>query len=95
MTACISVWPDAGVLCNSQCPSELRLGELVSNSWHLGVKVAIAVLVSGLAVACVAVKLWFCFWILRLEKKQRDYLESLSKEQLTPTHVALQVNGLT
>ena len=70
----------AGVLCNPQCPDDLRLGELTSNNWHIGIKIGIVVLINAIAVFCVTMKLASKFWLYRLEKKQTDYLESLDDE---------------
>ena len=58
----------------------LRLGELTSNNWHIGIKIFIAVLIVALALTCVAVKILFSLWLVRLEKKQRNYLESFDKQ---------------
>ena len=69
-----------GVLCNPQCPDELRLGELTSNNWHTGIKIGIAVLINAIAVFCVIMKLASKLWLYRLEKKQNDYLQSLDEE---------------
>ena len=69
-----------GILCNHQCPDELRLGELTSNSWHFGIKLGIAVLINAIAVFCLIMKLASKFWLYRLEKKQADYLQSLDEE---------------
>ena len=44
------VYIHTGSLCNSQCPDELILGEPTSNKWHIGVKLAIVVLVVGLSI---------------------------------------------
>ena len=83
-----------GILCNSQCPDELRLGELTSNNWHTGVKIFIAVLIAGLAALTVLGKIVFCLWLLRLEKKQRDYLKSLKPERNTQDNNTLQVKWI-
>lgn len=78
----------SGVLCNSQCPDELRLGDLTSNDWHIGIKIGIAVLVIGIAFFCVIMKLVFWLWLYRLEKKQTDYLHSLDDDELEVTDSA-------
>ena len=64
-----------GVLCNSQCPDELRLGELTSNKWHTGLKIFIALLIVIPAVGCIIIKVLFRLWLLQLEKKQEEYLK--------------------
>ena len=81
-----------GALCNSQCPDELSLGELTSNNWHIGVKLAIAALINIVALFCVAMKLSFMFWLRQLEKKQRLYLESLDDELESTDEATLPVN---
>ena len=76
-----SLWP--GVLCNSQCPDKLQLGELTSNNWHTGTKVFIALLIIGLAVVCIIVKVVFRLWLFQLEKKQEEYLKQFSDDNDT------------
>ena len=74
-----------GILCNSQCPDELQLGELTSNNWHIGIKIFIAVLITGLAVLCVIIKVLFFFWLRWLEKQQDIHLNSPSYKKLEST----------
>lgn len=88
----LSTPPTTGVLCNSECPDELNLGDLSSNSWHIGIKLAIAALVVGLALCCVIMKVGFVLWLQRLEKKQRDYLQSLDDELESTDDAILPVN---
>ena len=57
-----------GSLCNSQCPDELILGEPTSNKWHIGVKLAIVVLV-GLSITCIVIKWMFFVWLHHLIKQ--------------------------
>ena len=71
---------NAGVLCNSQCPDELQLGELTSNNWHTGVKIFIALLIIVPAVVCIIIKVLFRVWLFQLEKQQKEYLEWHQKE---------------
>lgn len=77
----LHVYTYLGFVCNAQCSGDLRVGELTSNNWHLGVKLFIAVLVVGLAVACIALKIVFIYWLYILKKKQDQYLDSLKKEE--------------
>ena len=84
-----------GVLCNSQCPDKLQLGELTSNNWHTGIKIFIALLIAGLAVVCVAIKILFACWLLRLEKKQYDYINSLDKKLECTNQPTLQVQSIS
>ena len=72
----------AGVLCNSQCPDELRLGELTSNNWHTGAKVFIAFIIIIPAVVCIIIKVIFRLWLFQLEKEQKEYLEKKQNEHL-------------
>lgn len=83
--------PMLGLLCNPQCPDELRLDELTSNNWHFGIKIFIASVVGILAITCVLIKLLFSFWLLRLEKKQSGYLKSLDKDGKKSTSVVHKV----
>lgn len=70
-----------GFICNAQCSGDLRVGELTSNNWHIGVKLFIAALVVGLAVACIALKITFISWLYRLEKRQDEYLDSIEGDE--------------
>ncbi len=81
----------SGALCNSQCPDELQLGVLTSNNWHTGAKIFIALLIISLAIICVIVKTWFSCWLIRLEKKQRDYIKSLDEKVECSNQPTLQV----
>lgn len=83
-----------GVLCNSQCPDELRLGELTSNNWHMGIKIFISVLIIGLAVLCVVIKIVFILWLILLEKKQGNYLTSLDDELESTDNTMLPVQNV-
>ena len=71
------------------------MGELTSNNWHVGVKLFIALLIIGLGVICVIVKVTFVVWLYRLEKKLKDYLQSLDSELENPDHTTLQVKLLS
>ena len=51
--------PFAGSLCNDQCPDEIALGRLTSNSWPLSAKVIIVVQIFGVAIVCVILKVLF------------------------------------
>ena len=44
-------------------------GEPTSNKWHIGVKLAIVVLVVGLSITCIVIKWMFFVWLHHLEKK--------------------------
>ena len=80
-----------GVVCNPQCPEEILFGELTSNSWHVGIKIFIALLIISLGIICVIAKIMFVVWLYRLEKKLKDYLESLDSELESPDYATLQV----
>ena len=75
----VCVFSIAGMLCNNQCPDELLVGRLTSNSWSLGAKISITILVVGMAVACMMVKLIYIIWQFWLEQKQDTYLNFLEK----------------
>ena len=83
-----------GILCNSQCPDKLQLTELTSNNWHIGIKIFIAVLITSLAVLCVIIKVLFSFWLLWLEKKQKDHLKSLQKKPKSTDHTKQKVSKM-
>ena len=79
-----------GVLCNDQCPDKLLLGQLTSNNWHIGVKIFIVVMVLSISSICVIFKLMFDIWLYQMEKKLKEYLQSLYKAE-SPRHAILQV----
>lgn len=91
MPAWLNKYFRLGVLCNRQCPDMLRLGELTSNRWHLGVKLSIVLLVVGIAAICLIIKVMFAIWLCVLEKKLKYYLHSLYRHVSSPTHAQLQV----
>ena len=67
------------------------MGVLTSNNWNTGAKIFIALVIISLAVVCVIVKTWFSCWLIRLEKKQRDYIKSLDKKVECANQPTLQV----
>ena len=89
------VYIRAGSLCNSQCPDELILGEPTSNKWHIGVKLAIVVLVVGLSITCIIIKWMFFVWLHHLEKKLKSYLQSFDNKLESSNRVIPQVNKST
>ena len=89
------VYIHTGSLCNSQCPDELILGEPTSNKWHIGVKLAIVVLVVGLSITCIVIKWMFFVWLHHLEKKLNSYLHSFDNKLESSNRVVPQVNRST
>ena len=90
------VYIHTGSLCNSQYPDELILGEPASNKWHIGVKLAIVVLVVGLSITCIVIKWMFlCGFIIILEKKLNSYLHSFDNKLESSNRVIPQVNRST
>lgn len=70
------------------------LNELTSNSWLPSSKVAMVLIVVGVALFCITMKVVFVLWLWRLEWKQQLYLGSLGNEAYTADiETALQVRG--
>ena len=88
------VYIHTGSLCNSQCPDELIFGEPTSNKWHIGVKLAIVVLVVGLSITCIVIKWMFFVWLHHLEKLN-SYLHSFDNKLESSNRVIPQVNRST
>ena len=74
----------SGVLCNSECPDRLLLGELTSNNWPALSKIFIALIVLTLAVLCIVIKSAFVLWLWLLERKQDAYLDELEGDPEEP-----------
>ena len=89
------VYIHTGSLCNSQCPDELIPGEPTSNKWHIGVKLAIVVLVVGLSITCIVIKWMFFVWLHHVEKKLNSYLHSFDNKLESSNRVIPQVNRST
>ena len=66
-----------GPYCYDRCPDSIDLSSLMSNNWHPGAKVAIAVVIIGIAAICLLMKMLFVIWLFWLERKQDAYLDSL------------------
>ena len=79
VTTSYHIW-SAGSLCNDQCPDEIALGRLTSNSWPLSAKVVIVIQTFGVAIVCVILKVLFLTWLFWLEHKQETYLSSLESD---------------
>lgn len=75
-----------GFHCNSQCPDELLVEELTSNSWHIGIKIFIAILFIGLLITCIIMKAIFKLWLVLLERRQNAYLKSLKHDSFLEEH---------
>ena len=67
----------AGPYCNEQCPEQFTLGEITTNDFPLYAKIIVAMLIVGLAVACLVMKLVFHLWIVHLEHKYGLFLDKL------------------
>lgn len=60
--------------------------------WHIGVRIVIATLIVGVALSCIVVKVLFCLWLIKVEKNQGYYLNSLETSLQSPAQVMMQVN---
>ena len=84
--------PCEGPHCNEGCPEMFILNELTSDSWLPSSKVAMVLIVVGVALFCITMKVVFVVWLWRLEWKQQLHLGLLGDESYTTDiETALQV----
>ena len=66
-----------GPYCYEHCPDSLGPSPHVANSWPLGAKVFIVVVILAMTIICLIMKLAFFIWLRYLERKQDFFLHSL------------------